>query len=199
MKFIIILLVSTISLCLAAEEPQYEVIQQLGKNMEIRKYASSKWVTTRIENTTANNVMTNLKLFNNLFNYISGANSDKQNIDMTAPVVTVFDSKNDIKVTKNSQVDTYMSFYIPSQFRNNTPKPTDANVYLEEIPEFVCAAIRFGGYALLHDYLKHREVLIKALGLDAQNYETNDLYAASYDSPFKLASRRNEVLLVKIN
>ena len=187
MKLTTLILVCTLTLCMAIEEPKYEVIKQIGKNMEIRKYYASKWVVTRVENSTAgNNFKTQMMMFNSLFNYISGANSDKKKIEMTAPVVLSYLSKDKTKVNKNSEVTAYMSFYIPSQLQSNVPKPTVPNVFINELPEFVVAVVRFSGYAFIDDYFKNLDLLVKALGSDAKNYDTSDIQLANYNSPYNL-------------
>jgi hypothetical protein len=196
MKLTTLILVCVISLSLAIEEPTYTVIQKLGNNMEIRKYAPSKWVTTQVDvrfRDVKNNMM-----FNNLFNYISGANSDKQKMDMTAPVVMSYVSKNNKTINKDSEVTAYMSFYIPSKFENNTPKPSANNVVIRELPEFVTAVVRFGGYANLDDYMKNRDALVKALGSDAKSYDTVNMITAGYNSPYMILFRKNEVWIPKM-
>jgi hypothetical protein len=196
MKLTTLILVCVISLGLAIEEPTYTVIQKLGNNMEIRKYAPSKWVTTQVD-VRASDVKNNM-MFNNLFNYISGANSDKQKMDMTAPVVMSYVSKNNKTINKDSEVTAYMSFYIPSKFKNNTPKPSANNVVIRELPEFVTAVVRFGGYANLDDYMKNRDALVKALGSDAKSYDTVNMVTAGYNSPYMILFRKNEVWIPKM-
>ena len=196
MKLTTLILVCAISLSLAIEEPTYTVIQKLGNNMEIRKYAPSKWVTTQVD-VRASDVKNNM-MFNNLFNYISGANSDKQKMDMTAPVVMSYVSKNNRTINKDSEVTACMSFYIPSKFKNNTPKPSANNVDIRELPEFVTAVVRFGGYANLNDYMKNRDELVKALGSDAKSYDTINMVTAGYNSPYMILFRKNEVWIPKM-
>jgi hypothetical protein len=195
MKLTTLILVCAISLTLAIEQPKYEVIQNLGVNMEIRKYAPSKWVTTQVD-VRASDVK-NSNMFNDLFNYISGANSDNQKIDMTAPVVTSYVSKNNSVINKDSEVTASMSFYIPSKFKDNTPKPSSNNVFIRELPEFVTAVVRFGGYANLDDYMKNRDELVKALGSDAETYDTINMVTAGYDAPYMILFRKNEVWIHK--
>ncbi len=161
---------------MAIEEPNYVVIQSLGNNMEIRKYALSKWVTTQVD-VVASDVK-NSMMFNYLFNYISGANSDKQKMDMTAPVLMSYVSKNNRTINKDSEVTASMSFYIPSKFENNTPKPSANNVVIRELPEFVTAVVRFGGFANLDNYMKNRDALVEALGSDAKSYDIINMVTA---------------------
>ena len=197
MKLTTLILVCAISLTLAIEQPKYEVIQNLGVNMEIRKYAPSKWVTTQVD-VRASDVK-NSNMFNDLFNYISGANSDNQKIDMTAPVVTSYVSKNNSVINKDSEVTASMSFYIPSKFKDNTPKPSSNNVFIRELPEFVTAVVRFGGYANLDDYMKNRDALVEALGSDAKSYDIINMVTAGYSAPYTILDRKNEVWIPKIS
>jgi hypothetical protein len=196
MKFSTLILICSISLCLAIEEPTYQVLQQLGNNMEIRKYGSSKWVSTKADS-TVNNVGST-SMFFSLFNYISGANNNKQKMEMTAPVLMEYKSKDNTKINKNSQVSVSMNFYIPSQFKSNTPQPTANNVYLTDLPELTVAVARFGGFASVNDYMTKRDALISALGSNAQSYDSINMITAGYNSPFTLFFRRNEVWLIKI-
>ena len=39
-----------------------------------------------------------------------------------------------------------MSFFIPMDLQENTPNPTDPDIYIEERPAVNVAAIRFPGY-----------------------------------------------------
>lgn len=196
MKFSTLILICSISLCLAIEEPTYQVLQQLGNNMEIRKYSSTKWVSTKVDSTPNNVGTTNM--FYSLFNYISGANSNKQKMDMTAPVLMQYTSKDNTKVNKNSAVSVSMNFYIPSIFKSNTPQPTANNVFLTDLPEMTVAVARFGGFAKIDDNIAKRDALISALGSNAQNYDSINLITAGYNSPFTLFFRRNEVWLLKV-
>ena len=196
MKLTTLILVCAISLSLAIEEPNYVVIQSLGNNMEIRKYALSKWVTTQ-EDVLASDVK-NSMMFNYLFNYISGANSDKQKMDMTAPVLMSYVSKNNRTINKDSEVTAAMSFYIPSKFVNNTPKPSVNNVVIRELPEFVTAVVRFGGFANLDNYMKNRDALVEALGSDAKSYDIINMVTAGYNSPYMILFRKNEVWIPKM-
>jgi hypothetical protein len=197
MKFSTLILICSISLCLAIEEPTYQVLQQLGNNMEIRKYGSTKWVSTKVDSTPNNVGTTNM--FYSLFNYISGANSNKQKMDMTAPVLMQYTSKDNTKVNKNSPVSVSMNFYIPSKFKSNTPQPTANNVFLTDLPELTVAVARFGGFAKIDDFITKRDALISALGSNAQNYDSINLITAGFSSPYTLFFRRNEVWLLKIN
>ena len=197
MEISILILICSLSLSLAIEEPKYEVLKQLGSNMEIRRYPATKWVSTEVE-TMAKDVANNM-MFGKLFDYISGVNSEKQKIEMTAPVLMEYVNKESKMIEKSSTVSVSMNFYIPSLFKNNTPQPTANDVLIREVPEMIVAVAKFGGYASLDDYLTNRDSLLRTLGPDAQKYDSMNLMTAGYNSPFTLLFRRNEVWLKKLN
>jgi hypothetical protein len=197
MKLTTLILVCAISLSLAIEQPLYKVIQKLGNNMEIRIYVPTKWVTTQVDVRLRDVGFKINDMYSKLYDYISGANSDKQKMDMTAPFLMSYVSKNNRTINEDSEVTASMSFYIPSKFKDNTPKPSSNNVFIRELPEFVTAVVRFGGYANLDDYMKNRDELVKALGSDAETYDTINMVTAGYDAPYMILFRKNEVWIHK--
>jgi hypothetical protein len=136
---------------------------------------------------------TNKMMLNNLYKYISGANSDKKKMDLTEPIVMSYVCKNNRTINKNSEVTASMSFYIPSKFVNNTPKPRANNVVIRELPEFVVAVVRFAGFANLYEYMKTRDDLVKTLGSDAKSYDTINIVTAEF-----IYSRKYEVWIPKM-
>lgn len=180
------------------ERPTYEIIKTLGDNMEIRKYAATKWVSTSMEG-EADHYKSDYqsKMFYRLFNYISGENQNHEKISMTSPVTVAYNSNDTIKPT--SQVKMTMGFFVPVEKQGGTPVPTSSDTFLREEPEMTVAVIKFGGYPTTDDYLKQRDLLIKALGEEAKNYDTVNMMTAGYDPPFKPINRTNEVWLKKKN
>jgi hypothetical protein len=195
--FSLVALVFAISSCLAIEMPDYEVIQQLGNNMEIRKYPATKWVYTTMDSQKKDGNRS--KSFWRLFDYISGANQNNQKIEMTAPVLINYTNNISKKTGKSTQLPQSMNFYVPAKFSNSPPVPTAPNVMIKEIPETTVAVARFGGYASMDDYIKYRDNLVKALGSDSKEYDIVNMISAGYDAPFKPFFRRNEVWLRKTN
>lgn len=99
---------------------------------------------------------------------------------------------------ENSKCDKVMKFYIPPGLHSKTPVPKDSSVFIEEVPEMEVAVIKFPGFASMNDYLKQRDILIKKLGSESQEYDTVNIITAGYDPPVKLINRRNEVWLRKL-
>jgi hypothetical protein len=183
------------------ETPNYEVLKTLADNIEIRKYPPTKWATAKLEmNMNQSEFSSDSSiLFRQLFRYITGTNTESQKIAMTSPVKFDYTSKDNKEIVKNSKCEMTMSFYVPQEFNNNTPKPTGDNMGIEEIPEMIVACSRFGGYASVDDYMRHRDLILQALGPEeSKNYDSINLLTAGYDPPFKPFYRRNEVWLRKI-
>ena len=166
--------------------------------IEIRRYDETKWVATTVEAQARNSRSSSSSMFNKLFDYISGKNSQNKKIAMTAPVTTIFKNAGNNLITLDSRCQMSMRFYIPKEFHQNTPQPT-GDAYLQTDAETVVASIRFGGFASMSDNIKYRDILIRALGTEARRYDTVNMMTAGYDSPFNLIGRRNEVWLKRID
>lgn len=69
---------------------------------------------------------------NNLQIHFTGANDKQKKIEMTAPVSMLIEPG----AGPNDKTTFTMAFYVPSTFQNqDTPKPTNADVSIEERPE----------------------------------------------------------------
>ena len=189
----------SVGLVVGTEILSYEVIQKISNSIEVRKYGATKWATTTAKCSAEQcSTVYQYQSFMKLYKYITGQNDAKQNIPMTAPVTMSYQSSNGAKIATNSEVSYEMGFFVPKEFQNKTPNPTGDNMSIKSDSGAVYAVSRFGGYAGLGDYLKHRDLIIQALGVNAANYDTTNFIAAGYDSPFNFFNRRNEVWLKKI-
>lgn len=185
------------ALGLETENPHYEVLQKIEDNIEIRKYDKSKWVCSSVEAEAKDVKNFSSSMFYKLFDYISGKNSENKKIAMTTPVTTVYNNEERKMIGPDSKCSMSMRFYVPKEFQDNTPVPT-GDAFLQSEGDLVIAAIRFGGFATMDDYLKNRDILISKLGDEATKYDTINMITAGYDAPFKPVGRRNEVWLKKI-
>lgn len=136
-------------------------------------------------------------MFWTLYKYITGENDRELEIEMTAPVLMTFKNAATELITRDSNVEMSMNFYVPKINQDNTPVPTDSNVTIVVVPPIEVAVIRFGGWAYTNDYIRYRDRLIKNLGTEAENYDHTFMIAAGYDSPYNFINRRNEVWLRK--
>ena len=82
-------------------------------------------------------ILTNLNFF-----IIYLGNDQEMKIPMTSPVTyRIIPGEG-----PNCEGNYTMSFFIPMDLQENTPNPTDPDIYIEERPAVNVAAIRFPGY-----------------------------------------------------
>merc|ERR1712002_1215372 len=169
------------------EEVPYETIEKLN-GYEERKYPSVKWACTEVTYQVEEQeewsmikmmqMMTNKKswkkkpenkMFMKLFRYIAGVNTERQEIEMTVPVLSYMTPLEDGKMNKQ------MCFYLTK--------------------EVVVFVKQFGGYAMQDStWLKQAADFSEQLTEDRANeVDFEKFYTAGYDSPMKFWNRRNEV------
>jgi len=181
---------------MGVEEAKYNVIKQQDK-LEIRDYEPSI-VAEVIVNDDFEDASN--KAFRKLFNYISGDNTGRNKIAMTAPVSQKAEPE---KIAMTSPVGQRkaeqgwaVSFMMPASYTMDTiPVPDDPSVVLREVPAHRAAAIRYSGTWSEKSYKKHLGKLLEWM-------ESVDLEAvgepvwARYNSPFTpWFMRRNEILI----
>jgi hypothetical protein len=125
----------------------YEVLEKDG-NFEIRSYESFLTATVKESN------IVSIMEFNKLFSFISGNNSNKEKIPMTAPVIN--DMNDNHKTTE---------FVMPTQFlKNGPPDPLDQDITIRKYEKHFIAAITFSGNIDSEKILKYKNQLIDWLG-----------------------------------
>ena len=138
--------------------------------------------------------------FRRLFAYISGENTQKQSISMTAPVAQESGSQK-IAMTapvKQEKKDNQwrITFLMPAEYTLETlPEPKDARVVSTQEPGRLMAAVKYSGTWSEEGYEENRALLeeyIQKRGLTA----AGEPVWARYDPPFMpWFLRRNEVLI----
>ncbi len=114
------------------KEVKYSLIKKLD-NVEIRLYNSL--IIARVDGYGDAG-------FNLLFNYISGSNTQKATLEMTAPVIS---QKIEMTAPVLSERDS-IAFVLPEEYTlETTPKPNDERIKIQHIPERYVAALRFTG------------------------------------------------------
>merc|ERR1712107_422734 len=88
------------------------------KGWEEREYAAMKWVSTDAFDVMPHDGPDHKEAYK-LFNYISGQNSEKMKIPMTAPVSMMIIPGEG----PNCESNYTMSFYIPDNLQANPPQP----------------------------------------------------------------------------
>ena len=162
------------------KEAKYRLIKLLDK-VEIRLY--NNLITAEVAGYGDGG-------FNLLFNYISGNNTTKANLEMTSPVIS-----QNIEMTAPvlSEKDA-IAFVMPEEYTlENTPKPNDERVKIQQIPERYVAVLRFTGRWTTSNFIKKSKQLLKEL--QTSNIKTKgNIFTMRYSGPFTpWFLRRNEV------
>jgi len=148
----------------------YEVSEHIGE-VELRQYPALRVATV--------SGLPDDGAFRILFKYISGGNRTKQNIAMTAPVLS--DA-------------TTMAFVLPPRFSTEeVPEPRDTRVRIQEILPRTVAVIRFKGYADEESVAEVKTRLFSALKTSGSE-TIGEPFLMRYNAPFTPGFlRRNEV------
>lgn len=183
---------------MALEKPEYEVLYQ-DDNFEYRKYSSYVVAETEVTDIASYNDAAN-EGFMRLFRYITGNNSGRQDIAMTAPVQqTPVGEKIAMTapVQQTPAADGWrIAFMVPSEYElAAVPVPADPRIHIRVVPERVMAVVRYSGRWTQRNVDKHEAMLRERLAADGvvpvSAVETA-FYNAPYTPPFL---RRNEVMV----
>jgi hypothetical protein len=181
---------------MAIEKAKYTVLEKKD-GFEIRKYDPQIVAETFVEGDLekAGN-----EGFRRLYAYISGENTTKQSISMTAPVSQETGSK---KIAMTAPVNQEkkdnrwrITFLMPAEYTLETlPEPNDTRVRLAEESGRLMVAVKYSGTWSEEGYEENRALLeeyIQKRGLT----KTGEPVWARYDPPFMpWFLRRNEVLI----
>jgi len=161
------------------DTPNYQIIEKEGQ-FEIRLYEPYTIAKVAVER----DVKTGSMGFTRIFNYISGNNSKKEQIAMTAPV---FNWDKEMKY--------YTAFVMPRKYNDKSlPLPDDSGIKIEKVPSKKMAAYRFSGIVSQQNVSKNEDALFR--WLKEKNYEIlSESRLARYNSPYSIpVLRRNEIL-----
>merc|ERR1711915_273898 len=137
------------------------------------------------------------KMFMKLFRYISGINSEQEEIEMTVPVLTTMKEMGEGMMYKK------MCFYLGRKHQANPPSPTEEGVMLEETKDMTVPVKTFVGYVMKDwAWMAECSAFQKELSISSpvsqDSLDLSQCLTAGYDSPMKFWNRRNEVMF-KIN
>jgi hypothetical protein len=181
---------------MAIEKAKYRVLEKKD-GFEIRKYDPSIVAETFVEGDLEE---AGKEGFRRLFAYISGENTKKQSISMTAPVSQETISE---KIAMTAPVNQEkkdnrwrITFLMPAEYTLETlPEPNDTRVRLTEESGRLMVAVKYSGTWSQEGYAENRALLeqfIQKRGLT----KTGEPVWARYDPPFMpWFLRRNEVLI----
>lgn len=150
--------------------------------------------TTRNPNISSANVM-----FNTLFRYILGVNTESTTIPVTKPIIQKRLKVRAEPSPKGEEWIHEMCFWAGTEYANKKlPGVVEDNLDIVESEPFSAFVSRFSGYALADaDWNKARDQLLDKVRSDGflDQLEGPDGYymSVAYDSPKKTQDRRNEV------
>uniref|UniRef100_H2ZMX7 Uncharacterized protein n=1 Tax=Ciona savignyi TaxID=51511 RepID=H2ZMX7_CIOSA len=177
------------------EQPVYNLTANQPKDgsYEVRRYATSKWARTNVtawswEEASATG-------FKRLFAYISGDNNRQIKMDMTVPVVVGFYANPCVFCQDHFTV----WFYIPEIYQASPPIPTDPSISIILMESWVEYFRIFSGFAVGDRPYKETNHLSKDMKKNgmAADIDESTMYLGSYDPPFKMFHRHNEVSMIK--
>ena len=196
-----VLLISTFMLIgsggvMATEEAKYQVNYQ-QENFQVRQYEAHIVAETIVDSEFED---AGSEAFQRLFKYISGNNTAKQSIDMTAPVSQEADGQ---KIDMTSPVGQQsvngrwaVSFMMPESSSYETlPKPNNSDVVLKQVPERYIASIEYSGFWSETSYKENKNKLQAWISKNGYQVIDEPIWAR-YNDPFTLwFLRRNEILI----
>jgi len=192
-----VLLALTPPVSLATEEPDYDVVRQIGDQIEVRRYAGYVVAEVVLDATAAD---AGNQAFPILAGYIFGKNKGQRKLEMTAPVTQ---SPAPTKLEMTAPVTQgavaggmRVQFVLPKSVTLATaPEPLDPRVRLREEPAALRAAIRYSGTWSQSNYDEHLLKLQAALAAAGIATEGEPVLAR-YNAPMTpWFMRRNEIWL----
>jgi len=156
------------------ESQPYEVLQSMD-DLEIRFYPPAMMAKTKAN--TGNP-------FSTLFRYISGSNQNNEKIEMTTPVHMYPEDGTSA-----------MEFVLPKKYmEQDAPIPSQSNVEIYQSEPGYFAAVRYGGDSNASKVKTHTDRLMGEIQKHNLKAISNPV-VLSYDSPYKVMNRRNEIVV----
>jgi hypothetical protein len=178
------------------EQQPYELVRQ-SPDYELRRYPSHVLAETLVRDADFEDAGN--RAFRFLFGYISGENTARQSIEMTAPVVQSASSRIAMTapvVQQQSDDGFVVALVLPAAMTEATaPIPARREVTLRTVPERLVAAARFSGRWTRASWDSHREALLASLPADGLTPIGVPRFAR-FDPPYTpWFLRHNEVLV----
>jgi hypothetical protein len=196
---IVFAILSTFGVNTGTEQPKYVVVDRIGSNIEIRKYAPRIAAEYTLDTQGSGNPRGDA--FRAIAGYIFGANKGRKTLDMTSPVEmkpmgsTKIAMTTPVEMNKSEQQMT-MRFFMPAEYKLvDLPVPTNPRIKLIEIPEVIVAALTFSGSTAEESIATETERLLKQIKSSAYQ-PTGEPTAYLYNPPWTIPFlRRNEVIV----
>jgi len=200
----------------------FEVLET-KQNYEIRQYPAAKWICNTNKNvipsadpmngwqqkydndplkamsSSAWKNQASSKMFMKLFKYISGANSMAEEVKMTTPVPTKHTSIKVNVLLEPQKEEQQMCFWLGTPWQNKkAPQPLGKDAVTTEVVQGKGIKVfvrKFGGFAMSqNDWHSQHDQLKSDLQQDGAKFKDNEeFYHLSYDSPWTMKNRRNEI------
>jgi len=183
------------------EQQPYELVKRYP-HFELRRYPA--YVVAEVQVNATFDGAGNAA-FRHLFNYISGSNTARQKLAMTAPVIQEPGPPQKLAMTApvlqsgplqgGAPTDFAVAFVLPAGVTAETaPEPQNPDVKIRPVPGSLTAAMRFSGSGSEAAFARHYEGLQAALNLVGLTRVGPPRFAR-FDPPFKpWFLRHNEVL-----
>ena len=166
------------------EQPKYKVVRK-ENDIEIRSYDKILMSSVKVYGNQYNALRNG---FQPLVRYIGAKERVSEKISMTAPVIQ----------TTNDETENWtVSFAMPSKYNiDNLPKPTNDDIYFEEIQPSLAAVIRFSGVADISLLTQKASVLKRWLELNGYTESSSPKFLFYNDPTTPGFLRRNEVMII---
>lgn len=180
------------------EQQPYQVLQRFP-GFELRRYPAHLVAEVEVE---ASFTQAGNRAFTVLAAFISGRNSTKDKVAMTAPVVQepaptrIAMTAPVLQESREAPGRYVVAFVMPAEYTRDTlPAPTDPRIRVREVPAQVAAVTRFTGRWSERSYRQHLAALRTAVGRAGLRVAGPPRYAR-FDPPWTpWFLRRNEVVL----
>jgi len=180
--------------CHGIDCPAYTVLNAKNETTaqlwEERLYPASFWTETYVSGLDYDKAMTTG--FQRLFRYISGDNEKKMKVAMTAPVTSY------ITPGAGPFCEDFfnISFYVPNDLQGMAPMPSEQDVHSIKRDEMRVFVTAFPGFSSIEKIRAAATSLGENLVKHGEEFDTEHIYFAGYDSPFRFFNRHNEVWLI---
>ena len=166
------------------EQPKYKVVRK-ENDIEIRSYDKILMSSVKVYGNQYNALRNG---FQPLVRYIGAKERVSEKISMTAPVIQ----------TTNDETENWtVSFAMPSKYNiDNLPKPSNDDIYFEEIQPSLAAVIRFSGVADISLLTQKASVLKRWLELNGYTESSSPKFLFYNDPTTPGFLRRNEVMII---
>ncbi|XP_063688060.1 uncharacterized protein LOC134821275 [Bolinopsis microptera] len=175
-----------------AECPDVEEVENENCGFGVRNIKAGNWVSTEMVEEDGEQKWVNA--FIRLFAYIYGENDEEAEIPMTIPVLTKTYMNRDFENTYSS-----MHFYLPSEYQDNPPTPTNELVEIEEWIDTKTYYRAIGDYGADADVMaiwkKEFKDLGKALSDAGENFYPYMAVTATFTRP-GFGDQRHEAIFV---